>query len=41
MNNCLAEVKRLVYEGTVASKKEIINSCKGYLTAINEESKLA
>jgi hypothetical protein len=41
MNNCLAEVKRLVYEGTVANKKEIINSCPWYLTAINEESKLS
>ena len=40
MNNCLAEVKRLVYERTVANKKEIINSCPGYLTSINEESKL-
>jgi hypothetical protein len=41
MNNCLAEVKRLVYEGTVANKKEIINSYQWYLTAINEESKLS
>ena len=41
MNNCLAEVKRLVYEGNVANKKGIINSCLWYLTAINEESKLS
>lgn len=40
LNNCTAELKRLVYVNNVARDKEIIATYSGYLTAINEESKL-
>ena len=39
-NNCLAEIKRLVYENNVAKEKLTAFSCRWYLTAINEESNL-
>ena len=39
-NNCLAEIKRLVYENNVAKEKLTAFSCRWYLTAINEESDL-
>ena len=39
-NNCLAEIKRLVYENNVAKEKLTVFSCRWYLTAINEESQL-
>ena len=40
LNNCTAELKRLVYVNNVARDKETIATYSGYLTAINEESKL-
>lgn len=40
LTNCTAELKRLVYVNNVARDKETIATYSGYLTAINEESKL-
>ena len=40
ITNCHAEIKRFIYENNVAKSKTTIFSCWGYLTAINEESKL-
>jgi hypothetical protein len=40
ITNCLAEIKRLVYNWKVAKGKETIGTYFGYLTAINEESKV-
>ena len=40
ITNCLAEIKRLVYNWKVAKGKETIGTYFGYLTAINEESNL-
>ena len=39
-NNCLAEIRRLVYEGNVAKNKETIATYLWYITAVNEESNL-
>ena len=40
LTNCIAEIKRLVYHDNVAKDKETIATYFGYITAINEESKL-
>ena len=40
LSNCTAELKRLVYVNNVARDKETIATYSGYITAINEESKL-
>ena len=40
ISNCLAEIKRLVYENNVAKTKNTVLSVFWYLTAINEESKV-
>ena len=40
LSNCIAEVKRLVYEDKVAKWKETIWSYSWYLTAVNEESEV-
>lgn len=40
LNNCRAEIKRLVYTGNVANGKQTIGSYSWYLTAVNENSNL-
>ncbi len=39
-NNCLAEIRRLVYNWKVAKWKETIATYLWYITAVNEESNL-